>query len=458
MIVAIYMVMSIDGIVALDTSKDIRQYSSREDHDFFISSVHACDAAIMGSHSLNEELMLPKYVLTSRAEQMPCLADTTYLCGAPRSIYDHLRGLGYKKVALLGGPTVNNQFLKENLVDELFLTVEPIMLGNGLHLNPSESLELKWQLAEVRRLNERGTTVFHYVRNGMLNQSKPEQLLIGKEYGNISEDCTDAMNLNLNFWDERAELHANSEYYQAKKLMQETHLLRNHEAAELGDLHGKKVAHLQCHIGTDTISLAKLGADVVGLDYSAACVKTASRLAQACHSNCRFVQGNVYDSSALLGVGEYDIVYVSFGSITMLPNLKLWAQQVCSLLKRGGYLYLSELHPVAALLSDYEPKFEMDYFTAQAEKWTERGSYADGVIFHNTKETQNNELVTWNWTLGDIFTAILDAGLQVGFFHEQPGHIDFRYCYLEKKDDGKWYPPAGIPNVPATFTLKAIKE
>ena len=97
------------------------------------------------------------------------------------------------------------------------------------------------------------------------------------------------------------------------------------------------------------------------------------------------------------------------------------------------------------------------YFAVKASKWNERGSYADGILHHKNRETENNDLITWNWTLEDIFSAILDVGLKIDFFHEQSGHIDFRYCYLEKREDGKWYPPSGIPNIPATFTIKATK-
>lgn len=456
--ITIYMVMSIDAIIAENQKKDIRQYTSDEDHDFFISSIQKHDAVIMGHNSINEEIQLPKFIITSKANDYTSDDTHIYMKGTAKEIYDSIKAYGFENVALLGGAITNHIFIDADLVDEIFLTIEPIMLGAGLSINPPVKMIKSWKLLETRRLNECGTTVLHFVKDSLSTDVLPTALDIKKENkSSISLESKNAIDENNTFWDERASLHIASEYYQVEKLGT-GNLLRKHELTELGDVRGKRIVHLQCHIGTDSLSLAKLGASVIGLDYSAECVKHATELGNHLGIKCEFIQGNVFEASTILGQELFDMVYVSYGSLSVLPNLTLWANEVSKLLKPGGYLYLSELHPVSALLSDNEPKFILDYFDEHGEKWTESGSYADGSIERSKSNTKNNDLITWNWTLAEIFTAVLNVGLKLEFYHEQAGHIDFRYPYLEKKDDGKWYSPKGIPNVPATFTLKAIKE
>ena len=157
--VLLYMAVSIDGIAALDSKRGIQEYGSKEDHKFFINASKKCDAVIMGKNTAFCKIDgVPNIILTHSA---PTDNNRIYLCGAAQEIYDKVQTLGFKKVALLGGPATNLNFLRAGLVDEIFLTVEPVTIGQGIHFL-NEALVSKWTLAGVKKLNKGGTIVLHY--------------------------------------------------------------------------------------------------------------------------------------------------------------------------------------------------------------------------------------------------------------------------------------------------------
>ena len=161
----LFMVMSMDGIVAFDEQTDIRKYSSQEDHAFFIREATDCDAAIMGRFSYNREVSCKrKYLLSHVPADLDVDADTIPLSGDVRKIYETIEADGNEKTALLGGPRTNASFLRAELVDEIYLTVEPVLLGEGVHFATGE-LRGSWMLERSIWLNEKGTVVLHYVRD-----------------------------------------------------------------------------------------------------------------------------------------------------------------------------------------------------------------------------------------------------------------------------------------------------
>ncbi|MBO7121682.1 MAG: dihydrofolate reductase family protein [Treponema sp.] len=178
--VLLYMAVSIDGIAALDSERGIQEYGSKEDHKFFINASKKCDAVIMGKNTAFCKIDgVPNIILTHSAkdcrvepgnDSVSCSRLTRasfddnnriYLSGAAQEIYDKVQTLGFKKVALLGGPATNLNFLRAGLVDEIFLTVEPVTIGQGIHFL-NEALVSKWTLADVKKLNKSGTIVLHY--------------------------------------------------------------------------------------------------------------------------------------------------------------------------------------------------------------------------------------------------------------------------------------------------------
>ncbi|MCR4890642.1 MAG: dihydrofolate reductase family protein [Lachnospiraceae bacterium] len=160
----LFMVMSLDGIVAINELKDIREYSSKEDHEFFIREASACDAAIMGRFSFNEGISCRRKYLLTHEKPVDLPEDTVRLEGDVSQIYRRIQEDGNKRVALLAGPRTNREFFQKGLVDQIFLTVEPVMIGKGLHFLEGDGLLSFWRLSASIRLNEKGTVVHHYVR------------------------------------------------------------------------------------------------------------------------------------------------------------------------------------------------------------------------------------------------------------------------------------------------------
>ena len=165
----------------------------------------------------------------------------------------------------------------------------------------------------------------------------------------------DSRELNLNAWNERASAHAQSPDYAFERFLAEPDFLSGvvrFDRPLLGDIAGQRAVHLQCHIGTDTISLARLGAEVTGLDFSAASLAEARKLASATGTAVEFVEGDVYDAAAVLGRGRFDLVYTGIGALCWLPDIDRWAGVVAELLAPGGRLFVREGHPMLWTLDE----------------------------------------------------------------------------------------------------------
>lgn len=451
--ITLIMVMSADGIIVKER-EDVTEWTSLEDQKHLKTTLLNFDAVVTGRKSFFEKIVDKPYFVLSRKENSYQENGVTYLNGDVNDIINYLQNEGYEKIALLGGPQTNYEFLKNGMVSEIFLTVEPKMFGKGKHLNISEKLNCELVLRQVEKLNSRGTLLLHYNVVNVLE----EDVDLGAPQPVPNLNNIELMEINKKFWDERAVLHEGSEYYDLKGIEKGKNSLVDYEIQELGDINGKKIIHLQCHIGTESISLAKLGADVTGVDYSASAIEIAKRLSEKCDSDCKFICANVYDVESILNGMKFDIVYVNFGAITLLPDLDKWAELIYNLLNDNGFLYLNELHPISSVLSVDQPLFVGDYFSKEPRMFDEKGSYADGVDERFSIETKNNKIIVWDRSLGEIITTIAEHGFRIEFVHEYAGYVDQRFHYQEKRENGLWYAKKGMPNTPATFSIKAIKS
>jgi SAM-dependent methyltransferase len=223
---------------------------------------------------------------------------------------------------------------------------------------------------------------------------------------------------NLRNWEDRVPIHASSQTYDLAGLAADPKRITDVVARDrerIGDLAGLDVLHLQCHIGTDTLSLARLGAaSVTGLDFSPAALGVARDLAKAAGAAITFVESELYDAPAALAGRSFDCVYTGTGALNWLPDIRGWARVVASLLRAGGTLHLHEGHPVLwsldhqrhdELLSIRFPYFE----SAGPLAMNEPGTYTDG----DTAAMQHTATVEWNHGLGEIVQAVIDAGLVV---------------------------------------------
>jgi SAM-dependent methyltransferase len=272
----------------------------------------------------------------------------------------------------------------------------------------------------------------------------------------VSDPPPDWVKVNREHWDERVPIHVASAFYDVESFIAGKPAVEPFEVEELGPLGELRLVHLQCHFGLDMLDLVRLhpGLTAVGLDYSAPALDAARSLAARVElsSRCSFVQSNVMDASATLGTSEFDVVYTGKGAICWLNDLDRWAAECFALLRPGGFLYLSEFHPVGYALSTSEPTVGDDYF--RTDPWVDEaeGSYAD-----LNAATNNNICVAWNHPLPAIFKALLSAGFELRFFHEFDYTVFKLNDWLIKGDDGRWRWPSPERRLPLMYSLKAFK-
>jgi SAM-dependent methyltransferase len=265
---------------------------------------------------------------------------------------------------------------------------------------------------------------------------------------------------NRAWWDERVAGHVESEFYDLSRFMDGGSTLRPFELAEVGDVTGKRIAHLQCHFGLDSLSWARAGASVAGLDFSGPAVDAANRLAAETGLDARFVEADVYDAVAALGGERFDIVYTGLGALNWLPDLPRWAKIVAELIAPGGFLYVSEFHPITWMFADNEPELELDYFhNPEGERFGdgEQGSYADVDV-----PARNNATLEWAHTLADVVTAVLGAGLRLELLSEHDYTLFPRFPHLVEDRElltaGVVYrQPEGTPRLPLMYSLRAAR-
>lgn len=220
-------------------------------------------------------------------------------------------------------------------------------------------------------------------------------------------------------------------------------------------MRGLDLVHLQCHFGLDTLPFARVGARVTGLDFSAQAIAKARELARTTglEDVARFVEGDVLHAAEVLAPETFDVVFVSLGALCWLPSVGQWAEQVSALLRPGGRLYIHDVHPLAWALADDEPRLAHSYFE-EADPYVadDDGSYADGD--GRVEHTRHYE---WNHSLGEIITAVLEAGLRLDRLTEHDWTVSPHYPWLIETSPHQWTTPPGVPRMPLTFTLLASK-
>ncbi len=267
--------------------------------------------------------------------------------------------------------------------------------------------------------------------------------------------------LNRASWDERAPAHAASPDYEVEKFAADPAFLSKvvqFDRPLLGDISGLRGVHLQCHIGTDTISLARLGASMTGLDFSAAALAQARQLAERTGNDATFAQADVYDAVSVLGAGRFDLVFTGIGALCWLPRIRPWAQVVAGLLRPGGRLFIREGHPMMwsldenrsdGLLVVDEPYFER----SEPVVWDGGGTYVqtDAAFEHNTS-------LTWNHGLGEIVTAVLETGMQLtGLTEHDSVPWDALPGLMERTAQDEWRLADRPWRLPHSYTLQAVK-
>ena len=265
-------------------------------------------------------------------------------------------------------------------------------------------------------------------------------------------DDEDRARLNRAWWDERVAAHLAGDFYDVPGFLAGRSTLRPFETAELGDVGGCHLVHLQCHFGLDTLSWARKGALVIGVDFSPIAVAAARDLALRAGLAAEFVEAGVYDAVQALDGRTFDVVYTSIGSIIWLPDITRWASTVAALLAPGGRFYLAEFHPFSVVLGEEDLTVTDSYFDPGPFLHDEPGSYADPGA-----QTRHHQSVTWHHTLGAVITSLAQAGLRIEFLHEHPYALRARWPFLERRPDRTYHMPAGRPQVPLLYSVKATR-
>ncbi len=276
--------------------------------------------------------------------------------------------------------------------------------------------------------------------------------------GRVSEDYRA---LNLANWDERAPAHAASPGYALQRFRDEPDFLSKvvrFDRPLLGDITGLRGLHLQCHIGTDTLSLHRLGARMSGLDFSGAALAEARSLAESVGADIDYVQADAYAAVEQFGTERFDLLYTGVGALCWLPDVARWARLVADLLVPGGRLFIREGHPMLWSIEDPRPDHllvvDYAYFeTEQPVVYEEEGTYVPTEV-----EFTHNRTASWNHGIGEIITAVLDAGLRLtGFVEHRSVPWEALPGEMVRDSDEEWRLVDRPERLPLTYTLQAVK-
>lgn len=263
-------------------------------------------------------------------------------------------------------------------------------------------------------------------------------------------ESTDYQKINRKSWNDRVESHLQSEFYDMEGFRNGKNSLKGIELDLLGDVSNKSVLHLQCHFGQDTLSLARMGAKVTGVDISDESIAAAEKLTEALNLPARFICSDVYDLPGELKE-EFDMVFTSYGTIGWLPDINKWAKVVSRFLKPGGEFVFAEFHPVVWMFDDDFKEVKYRYFNSGPIVETETGSYAD------KKSESISKTVSWNHGLAEVLDALVRNGLNIETIREfdYSPHNCFQHTveYLP----GKFRIKHLNDKIPMVYALKARK-
>ena len=261
------------------------------------------------------------------------------------------------------------------------------------------------------------------------------------------------LDANRRMWDERVPLHLPSELYDVEGFLSGASPLRPFEQEELGDVGGRRLAHLQCHFGLDTLSWARKGAIVTGLDFSPAAIEAARTLATTTEIDATFTVGDVLEAATILD-GPFDIVYTGTGAICWIDDLARWARQVAALLQPGGTLYLVEFHPLTDIFSDDSLEVTRSYFDGGRPCRDETsGTYADPGA-----HTRHNLSYTWTHPISSVINTLIRAGFQIDLFNEHDFTLFPRFEGLDRIAGDVHRFPEGHPRIPLMYSLLATRD
>ena len=256
---------------------------------------------------------------------------------------------------------------------------------------------------------------------------------------------------NKHLWNQRTAVHKDSSFYDLAGFKAGKNVLTPIELNELGDVKGKKMLHLQCHFGMDSLNWARLGADVTGIDLSDEAINEATKLNDELELNAKFICCNVYDLKEHLGE-KFDIVFTSYGVVGWLPDLDKWAEIISHYLKPGGVFYMAEFHPVVWMFDDEFTHIKYYYDNRELIVVDSQGTYTDREADIKAKE------YSWNHSISEVLNALIKQGLRIELFNEFTYSPYPCFSNIVQGEDGNWRIKGMEGKIPMVYSVKAIKE
>ncbi len=266
---------------------------------------------------------------------------------------------------------------------------------------------------------------------------------------NIPEE-SDYKEVNKKLWDLRLDEHLASDFYDLEGFLSGKSSLNDIELDLLGDISGKSILHLQCHFGQDTISLSRLGAKAVGIDFSERSIQKAKYLAQKTNAEAEFICCNVYDLPEHLHQ-EFDLVFTSYGTIIWLPDLRKWANIVQRFLKPGGHFVFADFHPVVWMFDDELKEIKYHYHNVNPIVELEEGTYA------NPEADIQHHCITWNHGIGEVVNSLISEGLSIESLKEYD-YAPYPFIKPCKEFESNKYRIEHLGSkIPLVYSIKASK-
>ena len=264
-------------------------------------------------------------------------------------------------------------------------------------------------------------------------------------------DNMDYIEKNKAAWNAKTAYHVASDFYGVKDFINGQSSLNDIELSLLGDIKNKSIIHLQCHFGQDTISLARLGAKVTGVDFSDAAIEQARVLAKKTKTSVDFICSDIYELPGI-SLTPVDRVFTSYGTIGWLPDMDRWAKIVASLLKPGGELVLVEFHPVVWMYDNDFTRVEYSYFNEAPIVEEIDGTYADRAA------PLKNETISWNHPLSEVLNSLITNGLSLITFNEYDYSPYNCLNGMVETEPGKFRIEKFENRVPLLYAIKAVKS
>ena len=261
----------------------------------------------------------------------------------------------------------------------------------------------------------------------------------------------DYININKQTWNDKTDVHIASEFYDMKGFMDGKSTLNLIELELLGDISNKKILHLQCHFGQDTMTFSRMGAKATGIDLSDKAIERAREFATKLNLDTTFVCCDIYETSKYIDE-KFDIVFTSYGTIGWLPDLDKWAKVVSHFLKPGGKFIMADFHPVVWMYDNDFKEVYYNYFNVEPIIEEETGTYAEKNAAIYAKS------IGWNHPISEILNSLINSGLEINCFNEYDYSPYNCFNETEEFEPNKFRIKTFENKIPIVYSIKETKK